>query len=54
MGTHLRVISERYPKITNMTGFRRFLKNLGVLVLWTKVAAAFEGLILEIKNIYTK
>ena len=36
LGTHLRVISESYPKNTNMTGFRFF---------WTtKVAMALKGL----------
>ena len=29
---------------TNMTGFRWFFKNLFVLALWTKVAAALKGL----------
>ena len=29
---------------TNMTGFRCFLKNLFVLVLWMKVDLALEGL----------
>ena len=29
---------------TNMTGFRCFLKNLCIPVLWTKVASALEGL----------
>ena len=28
MGTHLRVLNESYPMNTNMTGFRRFSKNL--------------------------
>ena len=44
MGTHLRVLSENFPMNTNMTGFRWFPKNLCVLVLWTKVASALEGL----------
>ena len=29
---------------TNMIGFRWFSKNICVLVLWTKVASALEGL----------
>ena len=29
---------------TTMTEFRRFFKNLCILVLWTKVASALEGL----------
>ena len=29
---------------TNMTGFRGFSKMFGILVLWTKVASALEGL----------
>ena len=44
MGTHLRVLSESYPMNTNMSGFRWFFKNLCILVLWTKVASALEGL----------
>ena len=44
MGTHLRVLSENFPMNTNMTGFRCIQKNLCVLVLWTKVASALEGL----------
>ena len=39
LGTHLKVLIEN----TNMTGFRCF-SNLCVLVLWTKVASASEGL----------
>ena len=46
MGTHLRVLSESYPMNTNMTGFRWFSENLCILVLWTKVASALEGLIM--------
>ena len=41
MGTHLRVLSESYSMNTNMTGFR--LLSI-ILVLWTQVAVAFEGL----------
>ena len=44
MGTHLRVLAESYPMNTNMTGFRWFSKNICILVLWTKVASALEGL----------
>ena len=44
MGTHLRVLSESYLMITNMTGFVWFSENLCVLVLWTKVALEFEEL----------
>ena len=29
---------------TNMTGFRVFIKIVCILVLWTKVASALEGL----------
>ena len=43
MVTHLRVLSENYPMHTNMTGFKWFSK-IFVLVLWTKVVAALEGL----------
>ena len=41
MGTHMRVLSESYPMNTNMTGFRWFSK---ILVIWTKVASASEGI----------
>ena len=44
MGTHLRVLSESHTMNTNMTGFRWFSKNSCVLVLWTNVASALEGL----------
>ena len=44
MGTHLRVLCESYPMNANMTGFRWFSKNLCILVLWTEVALALEGL----------
>ena len=43
MGTHLRVLSESYPMNTNMISFQKSL-NLCILVLWTKVASALEGL----------
>ena len=38
------MLSESYPMNTNMTGLRRFSKRLCVLVLWTKVTSALEGL----------
>ena len=41
MGTHVRVLSERFQINTNMAGSRWFSK---ILVLWTKVASALEGL----------
>ena len=47
MGTHLRALIESFPMNTNMTVFRWFSKNLNVLVLWTKVASAMEGLRIE-------
>ena len=43
MCTHLRVLGESYPINTSMTGFRWFSKDC-VLVIWTKVASALEGL----------
>ena len=36
-------LANGYPMNTNMTGLKVF-KNLCILVLWTKVASAFEGL----------
>ena len=48
MGTHLKVLSESYLMDTNMTGFRRFSKKNCILVLWTKVASALEGLIVSV------
>ena len=44
MGTHMIVLSESFPMNTNMTWFGWFFKNLCVLMLWTKVASALEGL----------
>ena len=41
MGTHLSVLTESYPMNTNMTGF---FANLCILLLWSKVALACEGL----------
>ena len=41
MGTHMKVLSKRFPMNTNMTRFRWFSK---IFVLWTKVASALEGL----------
>ena len=47
----VRVLSGSYPMNTNMTRFRWFLENLCVLVLWTKVVSALEGLTyLHLKN----
>ena len=43
MGTYLRVLSESYSMNANMTGFRWFSKNLGILVLRMKVASVLEG-----------
>ena len=48
MGTQLRILREGYSMSTNMTGFRWFLKNLCVLVHWTKVALALEALMSNI------
>ena len=44
MSTHLRVLSQSYPMNTNMIGFRWFFRKLCILVLWTKLASALEGL----------
>ena len=44
MGGHLRVLSKGYPMNTNTTGLKMVFKRLCVLVLWTKVASALEGL----------
>ena len=44
MGTHMRVISRGFPMNTNMAGFTWFSKDLCILVLWTEVASALEGL----------
>ena len=47
MGTYMKVISESFPMNTNMTGFRwisKIFAKVCVLVLWTKVASALEGL----------
>ena len=41
MGTHLKVLSERYPISTHMTGFRWFSK---IFPSFTKLASALEGL----------
>ena len=45
MSTLLRVLSESYPMNTNITGFGWCFKNIGIRVLWTKVASALEGII---------
>ena len=44
MGTQLRVLSKSYPMNTNMTGFRCFLKDICVHVLWANVASALNRL----------
>ena len=46
MGTHLRVLNKSYLMNTNITGFRCFSKiaMINVIVNWTKVASALEGL----------
>ena len=41
-GYSSRVLGESYPISTNMTGFKCL--NLCILVLWTKVALALEGI----------
>ena len=40
MGTHLRVLSESNPMNTNGMVFKGF----SILVFWTKVASALEGI----------
>ena len=45
--THLRVLIKSYLMNTNITGFRWCSKVFCVLVLWTKVASALEGLIVK-------
>ena len=44
INSHLRVLSKNYPMNTNMTGFMFVFLNFYVLVFWTKVASALEGL----------
>ena len=45
MGTHLRDLNESYPCNEYQHSLDRwFLKNLCILVLWTKVASALDGL----------
>ena len=44
MGTHLRVLGESYPMNTNMTGVKKVFNFFCILVIWTKVASALEGL----------
>ena len=48
MGTHLRVLGNSFPMNTKMTGFKLIKKY--VLVLWTKLASALNGLINVNKN----
>ena len=45
MGTHLIELNESYPMNTYLAGFRWFSKKSRVLVLWTKMVSALEGLI---------
>ena len=44
MGTHLRALGENFPMNTTHDRVYMFFKNLCILVLWTKVASAFKGL----------
>ena len=44
IGNHLRGLSKSYSMNTNMTRYQKVFKNTRVLVLWTKVALALEGL----------
>ena len=44
MGTHLIVLCESFLMNTNKTGFQWFSKIFSILVLWTKIASALEGL----------
>ena len=44
MGTHQRVLGESYPMNTNMIRVKMDFVNLSVLLLWTQVASALEGL----------
>ena len=44
MGTHLTVLSESFPKNTNMTGFNGFVYDFCIFVLWMKIASALERL----------
>ena len=52
IGTHLRVLSESYLMNTNMTGFGWLSRYRCILVLWTKVARALEGL--KVKYLYLR
>ena len=54
MGTHMRVLSESYPVNTNITGFGWFSKKVCVLVLWTKVVSALEGLLKSKRVLFDK
>ena len=38
------ILSESYLMNTNMTGFRSGFQKCEILVLWTKVSSALEGL----------
>ena len=44
MGTHLRVLGESFQMNTKTTGFECFFQENCILVLWTKVVSALEGL----------
>ena len=44
IGTYLGVLSESYSMNTSMTGFIWFTITLCILMFWTKVASALEGL----------
>ena len=47
VGTHLGSLSKRYRMNTIIAWLRWFSKYLRILVLWTKVALALEGLITQ-------
>ena len=46
MGTYVRALTDRdiSNEYQHMIGFRCFFNNLCILVLWTNVAIALEGL----------
>ena len=43
MGTHLVMLSERYPMNTNMTGFRWFSKSFAFLCFGQKEPKLWKG-----------
>ena len=45
MATLLSVLNESYPMNTNIARVKMVFKNLCLLVLWTRVGSALEGLI---------